>query len=279
VKEFCDFEKNQETGIDDIHYDSQKVKNFIQKNITSKSIQDSIDLEIELDNLSNSEKAKVYLILLKQAKNLLQFKFPKPITYINSSNYFSIYKPDFTKSDLSDLPNIFFGELIFEEPKIYLLQFLNNFLKEFPNIDKNTKKKFFHNVVDLYNRSDWEVENALTEILKLYHAQYPEEILKQIYKLYIDYYYSSREDRFTQKSHAIYLVKNKILDKETIIEWINEKVYLDLKLYQDFKEFNYKYFAKTYADIGQSIGYDINLWITKMEKIYKQQKNRIENTK
>ena len=63
------------------------------------------------------------------------------------------------------------------------------------------------------------------------------------------------------------------------MEWIKDKVYLDLELYQDFKEFNYKYFAKTYADIGQSIGYDITLWIDKMKEIYKQQKARLENKK
>ncbi|NOU16142.1 MAG: hypothetical protein HOO91_01095 [Bacteroidales bacterium] len=277
VKEFCEFEKLQDNKNLEIQYDSQKVKDFIQNNITSKSTHDSIDLEIELDKLSESEKAKVYTILLKQAKNLLQFRFPKPTTYINTSNFFSIYKPDFAKPDLSELPNKFFGELIFEDAKTYLLRFLDEFLDEFPKIDKDAKKKYFDNIVELYNRSDWEIENALTEILKLYSEIYPPKILKQVYKLYIEYYYSSsREDRFAQKSYAISLIKNKKIDEATIIEWINEKVYQDLKLYQDFKEFNFKYFAQTYANIGQSIGYDINSWIEKMKEIYKNQKKKLE---
>jgi len=279
VKEFCDFEKEQKIKITSIQNNSHNVKNFIQNNITSKTIIDTIELEIELDKLSKSEKAKVYSILLKQAKNLLQFKFPMPITYINSSNFFSTFKPDFRESDLSNLPNIYFGELIFEDPKIYLLRFLDKFIKEFPRIDQDAKDKFFKSIVDLYNRSDWDVENALTEILKLHYDKYPKQILKQVYKLYIDYYYSSREDRFAQKSYADYLIKNKILDEETVLEWINDKVFLDLKLYQDFDEFNYKYFAKTYADIGQSVGYDINLWIDKMKEICKKQKKILEDKK
>jgi len=237
VKEFIKYTSNSKKSVK-ISVDDSKIKDFIKSNITVKKKVDTIDLEIELDKLSSDEKAKTYLILFKHSKKILNISFPLSDSYINAKRFFSFYEPDFNNDVLKDLPNEYYSKYIFDDTNIYLLNFIDNFIDEFPNISQDSKNVFEKNIIDLYKRSDWEGENALTYILEKHEKLFSKDILKEMHKLYINFYYSSsREDRFPQKTYAIQLVKDNKLNKETVFEWVEEKLIYDLELYENRKEF------------------------------------------
>jgi hypothetical protein len=272
VKEFIEFTKEKGSYKVISSTDDEKVKFFIGSNIDTRNSISDYEMEIEIGKLSEEEKAKVYLILFRQATNLLKFRFPIPASYSNARTFFSIYySPDFEIDILRDLPNQYFSEFIFKEPKLYLSNFLKTFLEEFPNISSNSRKKFESRIIDLYNRSDWDVENELTLILENNESSFTPSILKEIYKLYINFYYSlSRDNRFPQKAYAIKLLKSRKLDKDTILEWIDNKVLDELKWYKNNPEdFNILYFSKTYFELGQILGLTEREWVDKIRNFYK----------
>jgi len=247
---------------------NSKITNFFQKNILIDSSIEPLEMQVEFDNLNDDEKAKAYLALFKYSSKVLKLTFPIPKSYFNLRTFFSIYKPDFEKRSLRNLPNEYYSNYIFENTSVYLFQFLEDFLEEFTNVEPESKKVFFDRIAELYNAVDWEGENYLTVILEKYESEFPEETLNKIHKKYISYYYSlSREDRFKQKQYAIELFATDKISENTIYEWIKEKMQNDIRLYSDFQDFNLNYFASTYRELGKILGLDLDEWILKVQSI------------
>ena len=267
IKEFLEF---TETGLkSDIQVDSSSIKKFIKDNILVKKERSAVDMEIDLQQLNDDEKSKLYLILFNRALDFLKFSFPVETSNWNFKTFFSIYKPDFTNPILKTLANKYYSELIFTSPSPYLINFLGDFLEIFNTISKDAKDKFESNLTILYRKVDWEGENMLTHIIKRWRDDISPSVINDVHKIYIDYYFSGREIRFPQKSYANELIKNGILSKDIIFSWLEKKMDDDLKLDDDYTEFNVKYFSKTYFDLALSLKLNAEQWVDEIMKIYK----------
>jgi hypothetical protein len=268
VKEFISFSKK--TNIKEkIETNDEKVKEFFKNNIICKEQISSLDMEVELEGLTLDEKAKIYLILFNRSKEFLTYKFPVRPSYLNTKTFFAISKPDFTNHLLKDLPDNYFGESIFLEPKIYLSNFLSDFIDTFQNLSTSGVNAFNKKICDLLKATNYDEENALTLIIEKYSNRLPRAVSNCIHKVYINFYYSSRELRFPQKAYAKRLIRERLIDKSVILEWINEKIKDELKFYANSEELNLPYFAKTYIDLGSSLNLSQEQWMKELRKIFK----------
>lgn len=115
---------------------------------------------------------------------------------------------------------------------------------------------------------DFEEENNITMIIEEYEQQFPLAIKKEIHKIYIDFYYSSvRNEGFAQKHYSKELFARKKIKRETITEWITKKIKNDLDLYKTKEDFNYKYFAYTYEDLGKVLDKSLDEWTEMVRSI------------
>lgn len=268
VKEFVRISKKT-TVREKIKTDDEKVKKFFSKNIICNEQINSLDMEVELQQLTLEEKSKVYLILFNRSKEFLTYKFPVKPSYLNTKTFFSINKPDFTNHLLKDLPDKYFGDYIFIEPKIYLSNFLPDFIDTFPILSTSGKNGFNNKICNLLKATNYDEENSLTLIIEKYSTLIPRETLNCIHKVYIDFYFSTRELRFPQKAYARRLIREGLIDKSVILEWINEKIMNELKYYSNSEELNLPYFAKTYIDLGSSLSMSELQWLAELKKIFK----------
>jgi hypothetical protein len=188
---------------------------------------------------------------------------------LNTKTFFAISKPDFTNHLLKDLPDKYFGESIFLEPKIYLSNFLSDFIDTFQNLSTSGVNAFNKKICDLLKATNYDEENALTLIIEKYSNRLPRAVSNCIHKVYINFYYSSRELRFPQKAYAKRLIRERLIDKSVILEWINEKIKDELKFYANSEELNLPYFAKTYIDLGSSLNLSQEQWMKELRKIFK----------
>ncbi|MCM4167395.1 hypothetical protein KCTC52924_01113 [Arenibacter antarcticus] len=269
VKEFQDISKILQEK--EININDDKINGFLKKCIVTKETVEPSDIQIELEKLNKAEQAKVFKTLFKVAPKLLKLAWPVPKSYFNTARYFRTYEPDFSISILKDLPDKYFSQYIFLNPKIYLLKFLEIFINRFDKIDQSAREIFFNKIVDLYKVVDFEGENNLTEIFEQFEELYPNEIKNELHKYYIDFYYSSNRDvRFPQKNFAKELFARKKIERKIIIEWITKKIESDLILYESKKDFNIDYFANTYRDLGKILNLDLSEWTQLLEEILKE---------
>lgn len=267
VREFIEFSKVRTQSMEIVKGD-EKITEFLKNNITGKEIKNSIELELAVQNLTSEERAKIYLLLFNNAPKFMRPSIPIKPSFSNFRTYFSIYKPQFTTKILKELPDDYFANRIFSEPKIYLLYFLDSFIDVFPTISHEAKTEFNKKICQLYKDVDYDGENALTKIIKRHERLIIKTTLKEIHKFYISYYYSSRENRFPQKAYAIELIKGKTIIKEAVFEWVEEQIKQDFEFYDDCKEINIEYYAKTYSDLGDAMNFTWNKWLNQLHKIF-----------
>lgn len=271
VKEFINFKKIEaKSAKQKIEVDNDKLKEFVTDNILIKESKTTLDIEIALKNLNSDEIAVLYEILFNRSKDYLIFTMNNRYYYSNFKTFFSVQKPDFSNERMVKLLNDYFEKYIFEAPSIYLIHFLEDFIDYFSKINEDTFKKFCTKLPELFNHVDYEGENAITSIIERYSEEIPEETLNEIYKKYIDFYFSSREDRFPQKRYANELFHRKKLDKKSVINWALDKMKIDLEFYEDCHEFNIDYFIKTYLVVGKAANMTEEEWSKEIKKIYAQ---------
>ncbi|APU70128.1 JAB domain-containing protein [Christiangramia flava] len=261
-------ESIKEVKDEDLEINNEKINKFFRNSIVTNESLDAEIIESNFENLNINEQATAYKKLFETASKLLKLNFLSRPSYFNSSKFFRLYNPDFSNPILKNLPSDYFSKYIFEDPKIYLNRFIETYLDQFDNINSEAKKVFFDGIGSLLRSVDFEEENNITMIIEEYEQQFPLAIKKEIHKIYIDFYYSSvRNEGFAQKHYSKELFARKKIKRETITEWITKKIKNDLDLYKTKEDFNYKYFAYTYEDLGKVLDKSLDEWTEMVRSI------------
>ncbi|MES0490553.1 MAG: hypothetical protein ABUK01_11200 [Leptospirales bacterium] len=206
-------------------------------------------IEYLLENFSMYYRS--YIANVSKKKNYLFLNFASAISLIlKNGKIIKSVTPKYVKlfektHDLNLLNPIIFTRL---EKPIY-------------EYESSRKKKIFSETLLetlKENRGDFNTENTLTYILENVWSKIPENIRKEIFGIYMDFLFSSRNYGFGQKDYAKTLISTNVEPlKESFIEsWLEQQVALEVEEFPistDDLDRGAKYFTRRFKDVAYGL--------------------------
>lgn len=251
-----------------------EVDEFIKQHILGDKLLTPPELDLLLQGNDAGFNDLVFEQMLKIAKTALRISLPIPSSYHNSRLFLSVYQPSTDKMEA--LADLFFSSLIFDDPDTYLQSFTHIFSNYFSKVSDKALTVFNDKVVDLIKKLDYDGENNLTLFIRNNWKLIDPEVQKELSKVYLDFYYSSRLNKFPQKQFSHYLARNKLYDESIITDWVKSKLKSDYESYKAMDmAMDINYFAVSYQDLAQALDIDLEEWKKRNEDFLKEIKNKV----